>query len=156
MSHTKRPNSLPMKTVSVVLWNQVSFEFDTPGVHPILFILQLNFYYYCVFCCCLQDYFSWKLVQKRESVTWDSWISFSCFVLFQDIFFLTHISFSYSGDSVEDVFIETAKKIYQNIQDGKWVFLSYHFFFLLLFWKSFTSILGLVSRDLNMRRFSCT
>ena len=23
------------------------------------------------------------------------------------------------GDNVEDVFIETAKKIYQNIQDGK-------------------------------------
>ncbi len=26
---------------------------------------------------------------------------------------------SYRGDSVEDVFIETAKKIFQNIQDGK-------------------------------------
>ena len=26
-----------------------------------------------------------------------------------------------SGDNVEDVFIETAKKIYQNIQDGKYV-----------------------------------
>ncbi len=25
----------------------------------------------------------------------------------------------FRGDSVEDVFIETAKKIYQNIQDGK-------------------------------------
>ena len=24
-----------------------------------------------------------------------------------------------SGDNVEDVFIDTAKKIYQNIQDGK-------------------------------------
>lgn len=24
------------------------------------------------------------------------------------------------GDNVEDVFIETAKKIYQNIQDGKY------------------------------------
>jgi len=26
-----------------------------------------------------------------------------------------------SGDNVEEVFLETAKKIYQNIQDGKWV-----------------------------------
>ena len=26
---------------------------------------------------------------------------------------------SFRGDNVEDVFIETAKKIYQNIQDGK-------------------------------------
>ena len=27
--------------------------------------------------------------------------------------------FVHRGDNVEDVFIETAKKIYQNIQDGK-------------------------------------
>ena len=29
------------------------------------------------------------------------------------------LCFSFRGDNVEDVFIETAKKIYQNIQDGK-------------------------------------
>ena len=27
----------------------------------------------------------------------------------------------FSGDNVEEVFLETAKKIYQNIQDGKYV-----------------------------------
>ena len=31
-----------------------------------------------------------------------------------------HIFVSIRGDNVEDVFIETAKKIYQNIQDGKY------------------------------------
>lgn len=29
------------------------------------------------------------------------------------------VQFFFRGDNVEDVFIETAKKIYQNIQDGK-------------------------------------
>ena len=31
-----------------------------------------------------------------------------------------------SGDNVEEVFLETAKKIYQNIQDGKYVGTKYH------------------------------
>jgi len=29
------------------------------------------------------------------------------------------LSFAYRGDNVEDAFLDTAKKIYQNIQDGR-------------------------------------
>jgi len=28
--------------------------------------------------------------------------------------------YSFRGENVEDAFLETAKKIYQNIQDGRW------------------------------------
>lgn len=44
-------------------------------------------------------------------VTYSSW-NFS-FVL------MCYLCFACRGENVEDVFIETAKKIYQNIQDGK-------------------------------------
>ena len=30
-------------------------------------------------------------------------------------------SFVFRGENVEDAFLDTAKKIYQNIQDGRWV-----------------------------------
>ena len=49
--------------------------------------------------------------------------------------------YSFSGDNVEDVFIETAKKIYQNIQDGKYI--------CILLLIIITIILLLVSVDLN-------
>ena len=35
---------------------------------------------------------------------------------------LTMLPFSFSGENVEEAFLETAKKIYQNIQDGRLVF----------------------------------
>ena len=32
------------------------------------------------------------------------------------------VLFVFRGENVEDAFLDTAKKIYQNIQDGRWVF----------------------------------
>ena len=43
------------------------------------------------------------------------------YVFILSIIIITIICLFNSGDNVEDVFIETAKKIYQNIQDGKYV-----------------------------------
>lgn len=39
----------------------------------------------------------------------------------------------HSGENVEEAFLETAKKIYQNIQDGRWLIVDYfEFYFLIL------------------------
>ena len=35
------------------------------------------------------------------------------------VFVLTQVVFIFSGENVEDAFLDTAKKIYQNIQDGR-------------------------------------
>jgi len=40
-------------------------------------------------------------------------------MVMQGVNMLIDFLLTFSGDNVEEVFLETAKKIYQNIQDGK-------------------------------------
>ena len=42
-------------------------------------------------------------------------------ILYSLVFVLTQVVFICSGENVEDAFLDTAKKIYQNIQDGRCV-----------------------------------
>ena len=53
------------------------------------------------------------LFMEASAKTLVVWVYYFCY------YYYYYYCFVNRGENVEDVFIETAKKIYQNIQDGK-------------------------------------